>query len=162
LFPNIPKLCNDFQRAIQHLVSNSEIEALGEIERSLQELAEFKSSWTSFKRKGLGESLSAFRNAIALGQLTAEYNPAGLTLSTVHTMKGLEKDIVFLMGMCEGVFPDYRAHSVKEIEEERNSAFVAVTRARRWIYISYPRQRKMPWGNTKTQSPSRFLTKMQQ
>ena len=160
--PNIPKVCDDFQSAIQCLVSNPAIEATGELERSLQELAEFRNCWKSFKRKGLGESLSAFLNAIALGQLTAEYNPEGLTLSTVHTMKGLEKDIVFLMSMCEGVFPDYRAHSAKEIEEERNSAFVAVTRARRWIYISYPQQRKMPWGDTKTQSPSRFLTEMQE
>jgi DNA helicase-2/ATP-dependent DNA helicase PcrA len=48
-------------------------------------------------------------------------------------MKGLEKDIVFIIGMCEGVFPDYRAKTVQEIEEEKNSAFVAVTRARRCI-----------------------------
>jgi len=38
------------------------------------------------------------------------------------------------MGMCEGIFPDYRASSNNEILEERNNAFVAVTRAKRWIY----------------------------
>jgi DNA helicase-2/ATP-dependent DNA helicase PcrA len=108
----------------------------------------------------LGDSLSAFRNAIALGQLVDDYNLFGLTLSTVHTMKGLEKDIVFLMGMCEGVFPDYRARSSKEINEERNNAFVAVTRAKRWIYITYPQQRIMPWGSAKQQHPSCFLQEM--
>ena len=86
----------------------------------------------------------------------------GLTLSTVHTMKGLEKDIVFLMGMCEGVFPDYRAKTKNEIDEERNNAFVAVTRAKRWLYISYPKQRLMPWGDIRFQQQSRFVREISQ
>lgn len=158
--PAIPKLCNDFARKIEELGKNPDLEVDGELERSLLELNEFRRCWTMFKRKGLGESLSSFRNAMALGQLTEDYNQDGLTLSTVHTMKGLEKDIVFLMGMCEGVFPDYRATKPKEIDEERNNAFVAVTRSRRWIYITYPQQRKMPWGSLKSQSPSRFIREM--
>jgi superfamily I DNA/RNA helicase len=113
------------------------------------------------KRKGLGYTLAAFRNAIALGQLFDDAGQQGLTLSTVHTMKGLEKDIVFLVGMCEGVFPDYRAQSRKELGEELNNAFVAVTRSRRWIYISYPQTRMMPWGSKKIQRPSRFLRLME-
>ncbi len=76
-------------------------------------------------------------------------------------MKGLEKDIVFLMGMCEGVFPDYRATSKKSLDEELNSAFVAVTRAKRWIYISYPMSRTMPWGGSKSQQISRFVRVLQ-
>jgi len=159
--PNIPKLCGNFTTTIKSLGSNPSLEVDGELERSLQELQDFRGCWTIFKRKGLGESLSSFRNAMALGQLTEDYDPSGLTLSTVHTMKGLEKDIVFLMGMCEGVFPDYRAHTKQEIEEERNNAFVAVTRSRRWIYITYPQRRKMPWGDSKVQKPSRFIMKMQ-
>ncbi len=132
-----------------------------ELERSLQELDDFRNCWTTFKRKGLGESLMSFRNAIALGQVAENYDPTGLTLSTVHTMKGLEKDIVFLMGMCEGVFPDYRANTKKELEEELNSAFVAITRAKRWIFVSYPLQRVMPWGSLKSQTVSRFVTMLQ-
>ena len=159
--PNIPKLCADFASSIEALGAVTSFEADGEFERSLIELQDFRGAWTTFKRKGLGESLSSFRNAMALRQLTEDYNPSGLTLSTVHTMKGLEKDIVFLMGMCEGVFPDYRARTKQEIEEERNNAFVAVTRSRRWIYITYPRQRKMPWGDVKVQKPSRFIRKIQ-
>lgn len=103
----------------------------------------------------------AFRNALALGQLSENNIDRGLTLSTVHTMKGLEKDIVFLIGMCEGIFPDYRANSEKEIDEERNNAFVAVTRAKRWLYISYPKQRVMPWGDSRFQRKSRFMTQME-
>lgn len=163
--PNMPKLCADFKASIEDLGkslgSNTLLADQNELALSLQELEDFKRSWITLNRKGLGKSLSAFRNAMALGQLTEDYTPSGLTLSTVHTMKGLEKDIVFLMGMCEGIFPDYRANTNKEIEEERNNAFVAVTRSRRWIYITYPKLRKLPWGATKTQSQSRFIRQMQ-
>ena len=117
--------------------------------------------WTIFKRKGLGESLTSFRNALALGQVAEHDDPAGLTLNTVHTMKGLEKDIVFLMGMCEEVFPDYRANTRKEFEEELNSAFVAISRAKRWIFVSYRLQRIMPWGRSKSQCVSRFVKMLQ-
>jgi len=159
--PNIPKIYSKFKKILESLAEcDSNLGNNGEIERSLQELQDFRSSWTIFKRKGLGETLASFRNAMALGQLGSDYNPLGLTLSTVHTMKGLEKDIVFLMVMCEGVFPDYRAETEKEIDEERNNAFVAVTRSRRWIYITYPQQRKMPWGAIKFQMPSRFIKEM--
>lgn len=97
---------------------------------------------------------------MALGQLSEPYNKIGLTLSTVHTMKGLEKDIVFVLGMCEGVFPDYRAVTPETIEEERNSAFVAITRARRWVFVSYPGKRLMPWGDVKFQRRSRFVDEL--
>ncbi|MDA1277463.1 MAG: ATP-dependent helicase [Verrucomicrobia bacterium] len=159
--PNILKFCTGFAKRIEELSLNMESESSGELERSLLELQEFRGLWTGFKRKGLGNTLSAFRNAIALGQLFDDASQQGLTLSTVHTMKGLEKDIVFLVGMCEGVFPDYRAQTPKELEEELNNAFVAVTRSRRWIYISYPQRRMMPWGDTKFQRPSRFLKLME-
>ncbi|UVC12435.1 ATP-dependent helicase (plasmid) [Rhizobium sp. TH2] len=132
-----------------------------ELERSLSELHEFHDRWTLFKSKGMGSSLVAFRNAMALGQLAGDQQTAGLALSTVHTMKGLEKDIVFLVQMCEGVFPDYRAQSAAQIDEERNAMFVAVTRARRWLYITYPHSRKMPWGDVRSQKRSRFLDEIE-
>ena len=78
----------------------------------------------------------------------------------IHTMKGLEKDIIFILGFSEGTFPDYRANSHAQVEEERNTAFVAVTRARRWLFISHPRNRLMPWGSSQFQRPSRFLLEM--
>ena len=162
--PKIPKLINDFRSYLTSLVENQECIAdqeLEDIRLSIEELNEFSNTWTCFKRKGLGDSLVAFRNALALGQLSENSIDRGLTLSTVHTMKGLEKDIVFLIGMCEGIFPDYRANSEKEIDEERNNAFVAVTRAKRWLYISYPKQRVMPWGDSRFQRKSRFMTQME-
>ena len=161
--PKIPKFVRDFKELLSNIVknqSNISDEKSEDIKLSLEELDEFNRSWTIFKRKGLGNSLVAFRNALVLGQLSEDTMDTGLTLSTVHTMKGLEKDIVFLIGMCEGVFPDYRAKSEKELDEERNNAFVAVTRAKRWLYVSYPRQRMMPWGDTKFQQKSRFVAEI--
>ncbi|WP_167631590.1 ATP-dependent helicase [Mariprofundus ferrooxydans] len=165
--PNIRKFVRDMESKLKAIAEqdpldnsdngNSRVE---ELKRSIDELAEFGACWTRFKRKALGDSLSAFRNAMALGQLTEEASGDGITLSTVHTMKGLEKDIVFLMGMCEGVFPDYRANTNKKIEEEKNSAFVAVTRAKRWLYITNPRIRVMPWGDSRSQQRSRFVTEI--
>ena len=131
-----------------------------ELEISMRELEDFKKLWLLFRQKQSKASLAAFRNALALGELAGDNGDQSshvLMLSSVHAMKGLEKDIVFLMGMCEGVFPDYRARSKKELEEETNSAFAAVTRSRRWIYITYPKQREMPWGGTKNCRPSRFI-----
>ena len=156
--PNIPKFHKELVAELNILANDKALEdKKPEIERSLAELEEFRNSWTRFKSKGLGNSLQAFRNALALGQLAETAQGEGITLSTVHTMKGLEKDIVFLIGMVEGVFPDYRAKTAQEIEEEKNSAFVAVTRTKRWLYITYPQKRTMPWGDIKFQSPSRFI-----
>lgn len=152
--PNIPKLCKSILQALDEASLGMTDE---ERELSIKEIDNYLALWINFKRKGLGNSLAAFRNALSLGQLSEETINNGITLSTVHTMKGLEHDIVFLMGMCEGVFPDYRAKTAKQIEEERNNAYVAVTRARRWLLISYPQVRKMPWGDYKQQTPSRFL-----
>ena len=66
-----------------------------------------------------------------------------------------------LIGMCEGVFPDYRAKTQEEIEEERNNAFVAITRAKRWLFITYPINRIMPWGDLRAQQKSRFIAEIQ-
>ncbi|WP_238321699.1 ATP-dependent helicase [Halocynthiibacter namhaensis] len=159
--PNVLKFENLFEKKLRELaLSEHDEQKRLEFDRSLVELQEFSDRWTRFRKLGLGSTLSAFRNATALGKLNPDVSETGLTLSTVHTMKGLEKDIVFLMGFCEGTFPDYRANTEAKINEERNTAFVAVTRARRWLFVSYPRSRMMPWGAARTQQPSRFISEM--
>lgn len=156
--PNISKLKTNFAKKLEISVQQTSDESKTlEIERSIEELSDFSSSWTKFRLLGLGSTLTAFRNASALGKLHADASVGGVTLSTVHTMKGLEKDIVFLIGMCEGVFPDYRATTTKKLDEELNTAFVAVTRARRWLFMTYPKQRMMPWKSIRSQKPSRFI-----
>ena len=85
----------------------------------------------------------------------------GLALLTVHSSKGLEFDVIFVMGMSDGTFPDYRAQrNDKTKAEEKRNAFVAVTRSKRLLYLSYPKSKIMPWGFPRDQKPSPFLKDM--
>jgi DNA helicase II / ATP-dependent DNA helicase PcrA len=82
-------------------------------------------------------------------------------LLTVHSSKGLEFEVVFIVGMAEGVFPDYRSQGKPiEMGEETRNAFVGVTRSRRLLYFSYPKQRVMPWGDVRVSKPSPFLNQV--
>jgi DNA helicase-2/ATP-dependent DNA helicase PcrA len=106
-------------------------------------------------------SLAHFRNRMAIGLASPIEKQNGLALATVHAAKGLEFDIVFLMGMVERTFPDYRAirQRGKALEEEKNEAFVAMTRAKRFLFITWPKAKFMPWDQaTRTgQRMSRYL-----
>ena len=94
----------------------------------------------------------------------AEQQPAHrddekLRLSTIHQAKGLEFDVVFILMLCDGLFPSARSlESTEGEEEERRLFYVAVTRARNELYLSYPLLRA-GYGNTGVtmQQPSRFL-----
>jgi DNA helicase-2/ATP-dependent DNA helicase PcrA len=86
---------------------------------------------------------------------------SAVLLMTVHSAKGLEFDTVFLTGMEEETFP-YRgldSESNEELEEERRLAYVAITRARKRLFISYAAAR-MIFGQTKYLAPSRFLEQL--
>ena len=83
-------------------------------------------------------------------------------LSTIHQAKGLEFDVVFIIMLCDGLFPS--ARSVKSFEgeeEERRLFYVALTRARDELYLSYPSRRSASWDADQTlQLPSRFLKEL--
>ena len=123
-----------------------------------EDAAVFEQEWDQYLRSGpSNRSVGGFMSNKALGA-TQQAAREGVALLTVHSSKGLEFDVVFVAGMAEGVFPDYRAlGKAKEIAEEARNAFVAVTRSKRLLYLSYPRLRRMPWGDTKLQQPSRYL-----
>ncbi len=125
----------------------------------LDEIEDIQNHWFNYAKKTEKESLIQFKNAMALGQTHPQSQPKGITLSTVHTMKGQEYDIVFLMGMDDGTFPDYRAinNGGVEMVQEKNNAYVAFTRAKRFLFVTYPEQRQMPWGAIKQRTMSRFL-----
>jgi DNA helicase-2/ATP-dependent DNA helicase PcrA len=83
-----------------------------------------------------------------------------LKLSTIHQAKGLEFDIVFVIMLGEGLFPSERSIKGREgmLEEERRLFYVAVTRARNELYLSYPCLRSRPGqGGDESQLASRFL-----
>jgi superfamily I DNA/RNA helicase len=69
-------------------------------------------------------------------------DPSRLSLMTVHAAKGLEFDVVFVVGMEEGIFPDRRCMEEGQLEEERRLAYVAITRAERRLYLSHARRRR--------------------
>ena len=76
---------------------------------------------------------------------------------TMHNTKGLEFDTVFVTGLEEGVMPSLRDSDSKEdVEEERRLFYVAVTRARKKLYLTYSNKR-MLWGHWNYQDPSRFI-----
>ncbi|MCR4688716.1 MAG: UvrD-helicase domain-containing protein [Saccharofermentans sp.] len=81
-------------------------------------------------------------------------------LMTIHSAKGLEFGAVFLIGCEEGVFPGYRAmESESEVEEERRLMYVAITRAKKNLFLVLSRQRLL-FGNTQCNRPSRFISEI--
>ncbi len=84
-----------------------------------------------------------------------------LTLMTLHTAKGLEFPIVYMVGLEEGIFPHVNSFAgpSEEIEEERRLCYVGMTRAREKIHLSYATTRRM-YGATHQNLPSRFLTEI--
>jgi DNA helicase-2/ATP-dependent DNA helicase PcrA len=115
--------------------------------------------WRNYATGTDNKSLHQFKNAMALGQTHPLTKHTGITLSTVHTMKGQEFDIVFVIGLDDETFPDYRAVRSGGIElvQEKNNLYVAFTRAKRFLYLTYPQKRMMPWGDYKARRYSRFL-----
>lgn len=132
---------------------------LPEEERALVmlDIEQWTKHWTYFVRSEPGgrHSVSSFLNQVALGT-TQQPQLDGVSLLTVHSAKGMEFDVVFVIGMMEGTFPDYRT-TPKTLPEERRNAFVAVTRSKRLLYLTVARLKMMPWGDQKRQEPSRFL-----
>ncbi len=91
---------------------------------------------------------------------TSEEN---LTLMTMHAAKGLEFDYVFLAGWEEGVFPSQRSieeSGNKGLEEERRLAYVALTRARKKVYITYVNQNRYSYASHDYNLPSRFISEL--
>ena len=104
-------------------------------------------------------TLTSFRNQISLGKTRETEDSNGIALLTAHMSKGLQFDVVFIIGLSEGTFPDYRAIKADDtqLSQEMNNMYVAVTRAKRLCYMTYPAKKRMPWGDIKLQSPSRYI-----
>jgi len=121
-----------------------------------EDVAVVRQEWDQYLRvASTSATIVGFMAGRALGS-TQKNSREGVALLTVHASKGLEFDVVFIAGLAEGTFPDYRARG-KQLEEESRNAFVAVTRSRRLLYLSYPAMKMMPWGDQRYQSPSRYL-----
>ena len=108
-----------------------------------------------------GELLGDFIDHAALTSDTDKYDRnAGVTLMTVHSAKGLEFPIVFLVGLEDGIFPHSRSISDEsELEEERRLAYVAITRAEKILYVSHAMRRRV-YGDEIAAEPSQFLNEL--
>ncbi|MCL4517254.1 MAG: ATP-binding domain-containing protein, partial [Firmicutes bacterium] len=130
-----------------------------EAEARLENLREFLSVAQEFVNKSENKSLGAFLEQVALVADVDTYDDAAdtVTLMTLHSAKGLEFPVVFLVGMEEGLFPHSRAAwESDELEEERRLCYVGITRARERLYLTCADQRMM-YGQTDRRLPSRFL-----
>jgi len=107
--------------------------------------------------------LALLTNVEAEADQAANRDAEQIRLSTIHQAKGLEFDIVFVIMLCDGLFPSARSMENDEgEEEERRLFYVAITRAKNELYLSYPliRASFSNSGGDSMQQPSRFLSEI--
>ena len=127
-----------------------------------ENVRELKSSIVSYVENTDTPTLAGFLEEIALYTDIEQYDADAdaVVMMTMHSAKGLEFPNVFLVGLEEGLFPGSRSQGdPEELEEERRLCYVAITRAKRNLTISYARQR-MLYGHTTTNLPSRFVDEL--
>ncbi len=122
----------------------------------LDNLAEFKQAAAEYEMSA-GEDVDLehfLTHASLCGSADQQMSADKVKLMTIHTAKGLEFDAVIMVGMSEGIFPSRKTKSLSAMEEERRLAFVAMTRAKRELYLSEAEGRLL---NGSLRYPSRFL-----
>ncbi len=159
---------------IDHLIERSGLRAhyLGEKEgrERLENLDELINAATTFLREeddtlnnpATGDALAAFlaHASLEAGEHQAGEGQDAVQLMTVHAAKGLEFDAVFITGLEQGLFPHENSANERDgLEEERRLMYVAVTRARRRLYLTHA-QTRMLHGQTRYCLPSAFLEEL--
>ena len=131
-----------------------------EAEGRLENLQELVNAAVDYDELGL-EGLREFIDHSALVSDQDQYKrDAPVTLMTVHSAKGLEFPLVFIVGLEDGLFPHSRsATDPAELEEERRLAYVAMTRAERFLYVTHAMKRRV-YGEELASEPSQFLNEM--
>ncbi len=125
----------------------------------LENLEEFKTITKNFEEKNGIISLEEFLAEISLVSDIEEHknNNDVITLMTVHSAKGLEFDYVFIIGLEEGIFPHNNSlFDSESLEEERRLCYVAITRAKKSLYLINARKRTI-YGMDSYNAPSRFI-----
>ena len=130
-----------------------------EAENRIENLDEFLTVAIEFEEEEAENGLREFLEGITLSSDIDELEESDdyVTLMTLHSAKGLEFPVVFLVGMEEGIFPGYKSISEpKELEEERRLCYVGITRAKEHLYLTCSKQRTI-FGSTSYNQTSRFL-----
>ncbi len=136
-----------------------EAERTDEAEARLENLREFLGVTEQYDSGGIDGSLGGFLEELALVTDIDNYEPGedAVVMMTIHGAKGMEFPVVFLTGLEEGLFPHSRAiGEEEELEEERRLCYVAITRAREKLYLSWAIRRFL-YGSVESKQPSRFL-----
>ena len=139
-----------------------ELEKTDEAESRLQNLDEFLTVAIEFEEQSAENSLSDFLEGITLSSDIDEMEDTdeSVTLMTLHSAKGLEFPVVFMVGMEDGIFPSYKSiGNDEELEEERRLCYVGITRAKHLLYLTCARQRTI-FGSTSHNMPSRFINEI--
>ena len=135
-----------------------------EAENRIENLDEFLTVAIEFEEESADNKLSDFLEGITLSSDidNMEDTEDTVTLMTLHSAKGLEFPVVFLVGMEEGIFPGYKSISEpKELEEERRLCYVGITRAKQNLFLTCSKQRTI-FGSTSCNPVSRFLKEIPQ
>ncbi len=143
-----------FERSGYHgeLISEDSHEAAGRLENIEELIGSARQA----------ETVEAFLEEVSLVAASddVEQDDSKVTLMTLHTAKGLEYPVVFVVGMEDGIFPHMRSLSEpSEMAEERRLAYVGITRARERLYLTNAWCRSL-WGQTLYNPPSRFLSEI--
>ena len=128
----------------------------------LENLNEFKSITKSFEEESGVASLEDFLSEVSLvSDVNEQKNDLSskVTLMTMHSVKGLEFDYVFIIGMEENIFPHVNSLEEGNLEEERRICYVAITRAKKKLYILNSYKRTL-FGKTSVNMPSRFINEI--
>lgn len=128
----------------------------------LENINELKSSMVSYAEQAEEPSLAGFLEEVALYTDidNLDENSDYVVMMTMHSAKGLEFPNVYIVGMEEGIFPSARSmENDDDLEEERRLAYVAITRAKKNLYISHATER-MLFGSTSRNRPSRFIKEL--
>ena len=127
-----------------------------------ENVRELKTSILTYMKESGDNTLEGYLANVALYTDLDNYDPDAdcVVLMTMHSAKGLEYPTVFIVGMEEGIFPGMRAiGEFEEMEEERRLAYVAITRAKKRLYLTCARQR-MLFGRTTANRVSRFVSEI--
>ena len=135
------------------------LKTLDNADSKIENVQELRSSMVKYMQEADEPSLSGFLEEVALYSEADRDDTTDdrVTLMTVHSAKGLEYENVFVVGMDDGIFPSSRSFdSQEDMEEERRLAYVAITRAKKKLYLTNARKR-MLFGQTQTNITSRFM-----
>ena len=139
-----------------------EIENTTEAESRIENLEEFLTVAIEFEEEEAENTLADFLEGITLSSDIdgMEDSEDSVTLMTLHSAKGLEFPVVFLVGLEEGIFPGNKSiGEPKELEEERRLFYVGITRAKQYLYLTCSKKRTI-FGSTSYNAVSRFVNEI--